>query len=185
MARKPRQYGETGIYHIIIRGNNRQNIFYDDNDRKLFISLLKKYTDALNISVYAYCLMSNHVHIVLKEKSVGDISLIMKRILTKYARWYNIKYGRSGALIANRYKSVPVEIDEYFEVGGRKVKAPGKFGRAEEDINCRCILLTRPRWAVDKKRTKSAKISDEYGKEVSLTEILKKRKKVNKNIQFL
>ena len=58
--------------------------------------------------------MSNHVHIVLKEKNCGDISLIMKRILTKYARWYNTKYGRSGALIANRYKSVPVEIDEYF-----------------------------------------------------------------------
>lgn len=59
-----------------------------------------------------------------------------------------------------------VELDDYFEVGGRKVKAPGKFGRPEEDINCRCILLTRPRWAVDKRRTKSAKISDEYGKEV-------------------
>lgn len=59
-----------------------------------------------------------------------------------------------------------VEIDEYFEVGGRKVKAPGKFGRPEEDINCRCILLTRPRWAVDRKRVKSAKITDEYGKEV-------------------
>lgn len=59
-----------------------------------------------------------------------------------------------------------VEVDEYFEVGGRKVKAPGKFGRAEEDINCRCILLTRPRWAVENKRVKSAKISDEYGEEV-------------------
>ena len=59
-----------------------------------------------------------------------------------------------------------VEVDDYFEIGGRKVKAPGKFGRAEEDINCRCILLTRPRWAVDKKRTKSAKIKDEYGEEV-------------------
>lgn len=60
-----------------------------------------------------------------------------------------------------------VELDEYFSVGGRKVKAPGKFGRPEEDINCRCILLTRPRWAVDKRRVKRAKISDEYGKEVS------------------
>lgn len=59
-----------------------------------------------------------------------------------------------------------VEVGGYFEVGGRKVKAPGKFGRPEEDINCRCVLLTRPRWAVDKRRVKSAKISDEYGKEV-------------------
>lgn len=59
-----------------------------------------------------------------------------------------------------------VEVDDYFEIGGRKVKAPGKFGKADEDINCRCILLTRPRWAVDKTRVKSAKIKDEYGKEV-------------------
>ena len=59
-----------------------------------------------------------------------------------------------------------VEVDDYFEIGGRKVKAPGKFGRADEDINCRCILLTRPRWAVEKTRVKSAKIKDEYGKEV-------------------
>lgn len=58
-----------------------------------------------------------------------------------------------------------VEIDDYFEVDGMKVKAPGKFGRKEEDINCRCILLTRPRWAVDRTRTKSAKI-DEYGEQV-------------------
>ena len=59
-----------------------------------------------------------------------------------------------------------VEVDEYFEINGRKVKAPGKFGKADEDINCRCILLSRPRWAVDKKSVKSAKITDEYGKQV-------------------
>ena len=51
---------------------------------------------------------------MLKEKNNGDISQTMKRLLTKYARWYNIKYKRSGALIANRYKSQPVEVDEYF-----------------------------------------------------------------------
>lgn len=59
-----------------------------------------------------------------------------------------------------------VEVDGYFEIGGRKVKAPGKFGKADEDINCRCILLSKPRWAVDGERVKSAKIVDEYGKEV-------------------
>ena len=59
-----------------------------------------------------------------------------------------------------------VEVDEYFTLGNKKVKAPAKFGKAEEDINCRCILLTRPRWAVDKTRTKSAKIPDEQGKEI-------------------
>lgn len=59
-----------------------------------------------------------------------------------------------------------VEVDEYFEVQGEKVKAPGKFKHKGDNINCRCILLTRPRWAVEKNRVKSAKIKDEYGKEV-------------------
>ncbi len=59
-----------------------------------------------------------------------------------------------------------VEVDDYFEVQGEKVKAPSKFKDKGDNINCRCILLTRPRWAVEKKRIKSAKIPDEYGKEV-------------------
>jgi REP element-mobilizing transposase RayT len=58
--------------------------------------------------------MINHVHLLFREKQLGDISLIMKRLLTQYAMYFNRKYQRSGALIASRYKSVPVEVDEYF-----------------------------------------------------------------------
>jgi len=114
MSRLARTISESGVYHILFRGVNQQNIFEetaDFNKLKETILIVKK---DMEFEIYAYCFMSNHVHIVMKEKNQGDISLIMKRILTKYARWYNIKYGRSGALIANRYKSVPVEIDEYF-----------------------------------------------------------------------
>ena len=78
------------------------------------IDILKDLKTEMKFEILAYCFMSNHVHILLKENSKGDISLIMKRLLTKYARWYNIKYQRSGALIANRYKSQPVEVDDYF-----------------------------------------------------------------------
>lgn len=114
MSRLARTISESGVYHILFRGVNQQNIFEEcaDFDKlKETIAIVKQ---DLEFEIYAYCFMSNHVHIVLKEKRYGDISLIMKRILTKYARWYNMKYSRSGALIANRYKSVPVEIDEYF-----------------------------------------------------------------------
>ena len=114
MSRLARAISESGVYHILFRGVNQQNIFEEPVDfekLKETIAIVKK---DLKFEIYAYCFMSNHVHLVLKEKNMGEISLIMKRILTKYARWYNIKYGRSGALIANRYKSVPVEIDEYF-----------------------------------------------------------------------
>ena len=114
MSRLSRTISESGVYHILFRGVNQQNIFEEASDFEKLKETIGAVKKDLGFEIYAYCFMNNHVHIVLKEKNIGDISLIMKRILTKYARWYNIKYGRSGALIANRYKSVPVEIDEYF-----------------------------------------------------------------------
>lgn len=114
MARLARELSENGLYHIVFRGVNRQHIFEEAFDYEKLRDILIELKEEMNFQIYAYCFMSNHVHILLKEKEMGDISLIMKRILTKYARWYNIKYGRSGALIANRYKSKPIEVDEYF-----------------------------------------------------------------------
>ena len=114
MSRAARTMSRSGVYHILFRGVNQQNIFEEKADYEKLKEAIIKVKEEMEFEIYAYCLMSNHVHMVLKEKEVGDISLIMKRILTKYARWYNIKYGRSGALIANRYKSIPVEVDEYF-----------------------------------------------------------------------
>ena len=114
MSRIARVISESGVYHILFRGVNQQNIFEETADFEKLKDAISFVKQEMNFEIYAYCFMSNHVHIVLKERNIGDISLIMKRILTKYARWYNIKYGRSGALIANRYKSVPVEVDEYF-----------------------------------------------------------------------
>lgn len=133
MARKPRQYGETGIYHIIIRGNNRQNIFYDDNDRKLFISLLKKYTDDLNISVYAYCLMSNHVHILI-GKGNFLMSKLMLKLNTSYVRRFNIKYERTGHLFQGRYLSMPIENESSFKKVIRYIiRNPQKAGVSRYD----------------------------------------------------
>ena len=114
MGRMSRSYSKSGVYHILFRGVNQQNIFEEKADYDKLKDTLLAIKEEMGFEIYAYCFMSNHVHIVLKEKKDKDISLIMKRILTKYARWYNVKYGRSGALIANRYKSIPVEIDEYF-----------------------------------------------------------------------
>ena len=114
MARQARQISPTGLYHIVFRGVNKQDIFEEDIDYEKMITILKDLKEEMKFEILVYCLMSNHVHILLKENVYGEISLIMKRLLTKYARWYNIKYQRSGALIANRYKSQPVEVDNYF-----------------------------------------------------------------------
>ena len=114
MSRLARQISSTGLYHIIFRGVNKQHIFEEDADYLKLLGILKQLKTEMNFKIYVYCFMSNHVHILLHEKEMGQISLIMKRTLTKYARWFNIKYSRSGALIANRYKSQPVEVDPYF-----------------------------------------------------------------------
>ena len=114
MSRQSRTYSDSKVYHIMFRGVNYQNLFEEEQDYKKLIETILCVKAEMNFQIYAYCFMTNHVHLVLKERNAKDISLIMKRILTKYSRWYNIKYCRTGALIANRYKSVPVEIDEYF-----------------------------------------------------------------------
>ena len=113
MGRQARQYSQAGLYHIIFRGINRQNIFEEDNDYMKMVDIILKLKLEMKFEIYAYCLMTNHVHLLLKERNMGDISIIMKRLLTKYAGWFNRKYERSGALITNRYKSQPVENDEY------------------------------------------------------------------------
>ena len=114
MGRQSRVYSESKIYHIMFRGVNYQDLFEERQDYIKLTETILQLKEEMGFQIYAYCFMTNHVHLVLKEKELRDISLIMKRILTKYSRWYNIKYGRTGALIANRYKSVPVEVDEYF-----------------------------------------------------------------------
>lgn len=113
MARKARKKSESGIYHIMLRGINRQQIFEDDEDCDRFLSTLKKYRDQCGYTIYAYCLMGNHIHILLKEGQ-EDLTLILKRIAGSYVYWYNLKYHRCGHLFQDRFKSEPVETDEYF-----------------------------------------------------------------------
>jgi REP element-mobilizing transposase RayT len=111
MARQARQRCDNGVYHIVMRGINRQDIFYDEDDYQRFMGTLERLkTD--KFEVYGYCLMSNHVHLLIHEKS-EEIPQIMKRIGTSYAWWYNRKYQRTGHVFQGRYGSECVEDDEY------------------------------------------------------------------------
>lgn len=112
MARLARKRSESGVYHIMLRGINHQDIFYDDEDNIRFLDTLQKVRELSEGVVYAYCLMGNHVHLLFREGN-EEISTVMKRLGTGYARWYNWKYERSGHLFQDRYKSEPVENDSY------------------------------------------------------------------------
>ena len=113
MPRQARRKSESGIYHIMLRGINQQQIFEDEEDGFRFLETLSKYKEQCGYEIYAYCLMGNHVHILLKEGK-ENLTLVLKRIAGSYVYWYNWKYRRCGHLFQDRFKSEPVEDDAYF-----------------------------------------------------------------------
>ena len=112
MPRKARKLSSTNIYHVMIRGNRKQDIFLEDEDRFRFIKILKKVKQKGEYELYAYCLMSNHVHLLIKEKN-DQISRVMKRINISYVNYFNKKYQQIGHLFQGRYKSEPIESENY------------------------------------------------------------------------
>jgi REP element-mobilizing transposase RayT len=112
MPRTRRVKSETGIYHVILRGINKQIIFEDDEDHEMFLKTLKQYKSQSQYKLLAYCLMGNHVHLLLKTEK-EELGQIFRRIGASYVYWYNHKYNRTGHLFQDRYKSEVVETDAY------------------------------------------------------------------------
>ena len=112
MTRQWRIEFEGAYYHILSRGNARRNIFSDNNDRISFLEILGKMSERFEVEVYAYVLMNNHYHLLLKT-SKPNISKSMQWFGTTYTRRYNIKHRRSGHLFQGRFKNFLVENDEY------------------------------------------------------------------------
>jgi len=112
MPRCARSLSETGVYHVMLRGNERKDIFMDDEDKARFLDVLYTKREHDSYYLYSYCLMDNHVHLVIKEGN-DSISRIMRRITTSYAGYFNRKYKRAGHLFQDRYKSENVESDSY------------------------------------------------------------------------
>ena len=90
MPRVPRSRSKSGIYHIIMRGINRQSIFEDEEDCVRFIETLQKYKEICEYKLYAYCLMGNHLHLLLMEGK-EPLEQVMRRICGSYVFWYNRK----------------------------------------------------------------------------------------------
>lgn len=113
MARRAREKSRTGVYHIMLRGIDRQIIFEDNEDYQKFTDTIKTAKEKSGCEVYAYCLMNNHVHILLKERA-ESLGIIFRRIGAAYVYWYNWKYDRRGHLFQGRYRSETVESERYF-----------------------------------------------------------------------
>ncbi|MEQ1763222.1 MAG: transposase [Pyrinomonadaceae bacterium] len=112
MARKLRVEVEGGLYHVIARGNDRQDIFHSHEDRLKFLSLLAKQKARSPFFVYAFCLMTNHIHLLL-ERQIDTVGNLMQRVLGGYSRYYNRKYKHVGHVFQARHKSILCQRDRY------------------------------------------------------------------------
>lgn len=112
MSRRARGVSGSGIYHVMLRGVNRDVIFLEDEDRERFLFALKAARDASEYKILAYCLMDNHVHLVLRS-GIEPIGCTVRRFGVRYAGWFNRKYDRVGHLFQDRFKSVPVDDDAH------------------------------------------------------------------------
>jgi REP element-mobilizing transposase RayT len=130
MPRSAREQSETNIYHVMLRGISQAQLFYDDTDRIAFMDRLQRFKDECGFTLYAYCLMGNHVHLLIKEGQT-ELSLIMKKIAISYSCWFNAKYDRSGSLFQGRYRRESITNDEYLlEVVSYIHNNPVKVGEA-------------------------------------------------------
>lgn len=123
MARKPREKSRSGTYHVMLRGVNRQIVFFWPDDYQHFMTYLLRARDTTtagepvsqpNFQVYAYCLMDNHVHLLLHlDEEVNSIGDVVRRLSTAYAVYFNRKYERVGHLFQDRFRSEPCDSAEY------------------------------------------------------------------------
>ena len=141
MSRQIRKKSGTGIYHVMLRGINRQDIFEDDEDYLQMTSILRGQSERYDekghliapyCTFYAYCLMSNHLHLLIQERD-ETVSDIVKRIGVTYAHYFNKKYERSGHLFQDRFRSEPVDNIEYFVTS--PIEADGQIMDIDTDGN--------------------------------------------------
>ncbi len=111
MPRKPREEVEGGVYHVYARGNGKQRIFLDDQDRWTYLALLRREIERRKWQCLAYCLMDNHVHLLL-ETPAANLGRGMQRLHGAYGQIFNERHGRVGHLFQGRYGAVRIKDDE-------------------------------------------------------------------------
>lgn len=120
-------------HHVIQRGNNREEVFFKKDDRKQYLSLLKKYASKWTSPVMAYCLMTNHVHLLTKPGSEESLFKMMQGLTLCYTQYMNRTYGRTGRLWESRYHSCIVDHEKYLWAVARYIEQnPVRAGMVEK-----------------------------------------------------
>lgn len=108
-----RRESSTGIYHVTAKGINKEHIFNQLRERYYFKKILLKHLEKYDVKIYAYCIMSNHIHIIIRSE-LNILSLFMAKVLAEYAAYYNYKHERNGHVFQNRFGSECIETPQYF-----------------------------------------------------------------------
>lgn len=134
MPRTKRKISYTKVYHIILRGINKQDIFLETDDYYKFLDVLKETKIKYKYEIYSYCLMNNHAHLIIFDKT-DNLSKIMQSIEISYSIYFNRKYNRVGHLFQNRFLSKEIQEKEYLKMACRYIHQnplKAKIGRIEE-----------------------------------------------------
>lgn len=110
MPRPPRIHVAGALHHVIARGNDGQKTYLDEKDYQVFVNGLDELKKATPFSLYVYCLMPNHFHLLIETQRV-PLSVIMQRLLTRYVRQFNFRHRRIGHLFQGRYKAILCQKD--------------------------------------------------------------------------
>lgn len=113
MPRPPRYTFAGECYHVLNRANRKAEVFHESADYTAFIRLIERSQQRIEIPLFGYCLMPNHVHLVVRPNGDGDIARWMQWLFTTHARHYHEKYGTTGHVWQGRYKHFPVQGDHH------------------------------------------------------------------------
>lgn len=145
MGCKPRLHYPGALYHVILRGNAREKIFFANIDRNRFYLFLQEGVERYRFRIHAFCLMSNHIHLALQVADI-PLSRIMQSLVGRYTRWVNWRKSRVGHLFQGRYKAVMIDADEYLTelvryihlnpVRAEMVDDPGEYPWSSHNAYC-------------------------------------------------
>lgn len=148
-------------YHVYARGHGRQSIFRDDEDFEMFLGLFERHLSVEpkanttgrvyphlrgDVSLLCYCLMSNHFHLLLYQKTEGSMSRLMRGVMTSYSMYFNKKYQQSGALFESRYKASRISSDPYLLHISRYIHLNPKDWMAYPYSSIHAYYLSPPEW---------------------------------------
>ena len=133
MPRKVRELLDGGIYHVFNRGNDRRRLFQDPEDFLYFLNQLNLAKETLDASLYHYCLMTNHFHLLLKVQEGRNLPRLMHRTQLAYARYFKKKYKFTGHVFQERFRSPRIPEESYYLQCGRYIERnPLKAGLVKE-----------------------------------------------------